>query len=168
MIIKQRCSLKSHKSSVKHRAKLLHCFRFIKQTKNKPGNTFISFPALINNLNLNPQIMFEWNSILTCDCGAVNSANTCLDWADVISVSVFSHSSALLIEGRRGNMLMRADTHFCMIIAGQTHVWLPRRFWRSSSSSSLRLRKQLVACFNSFSSFKSFSFSLESGGFSTL
>lgn len=29
-----------------------------------------------------------------------------------------SHSSALLIDGRRENMLMRADTHLCMIIAG--------------------------------------------------
>lgn len=37
--------------------------------------------------------MFEWNSILTCDCGAVNSANTCLDWADVIVLSPWERLS---------------------------------------------------------------------------
>ncbi len=87
MIIKQRCSLKSHKSSVKHRAKLLHCFRFIKQTKNKPGNTFISFPALINNLNLNPQnnvwveqhpYLWLWSSEFSKHVSGLSRCDQCL------------------------------------------------------------------------------------------
>lgn len=116
-------------------------FRFIKQTKTNPAIRSYLFQLLLIILISIHDIMFEWNSILTCDCGAISKQlSRCDSLESLRSTQCFLTARLLSLKtgGRGGYVNEGWHSLLHDNSRGQTHAWLPRRLRRSSSSSSLK------------------------------